>query len=132
MMEYVTFKSRHLREIVRLCLDEGWASYADPTTAPQGLTAPGSVVMVAVNERVVGYVQLQTDGVVHAHVSNIVVAPSHRRQGIGHRLIECAFELSGAKYLDLVSTEGADAFYRSFDHKVFPGFRIYPHRSPRA
>jgi len=75
-MEYVTFKSRHLREIVRLCLDEGWASYADPTTAPQGLTAPGSVVMVAVNERVVGYVQIQTDGVVHAHVSNIVVAPS--------------------------------------------------------
>ena len=44
MVVYVTFESRHLREIVRLCLDEGWTSYSDPTTALRGLTAPGSVV----------------------------------------------------------------------------------------
>jgi ribosomal protein S18 acetylase RimI-like enzyme len=132
MTNYENFEERHLRDIVHLCLEEGWTSYADAATALRGLTAPGSVVVVAVEERVVGYVQLLTDGAVHAHVSNIVVAPSHRRQGIGHRLIECAFELSGAKYLDLVSTEGADAFYQSFDHKAFPGFRIYPQRARRT
>jgi hypothetical protein len=47
MVNYVTFdEARHLREIVRLCLDEGWTSYADSTTALRGLTAPGSVVVV--------------------------------------------------------------------------------------
>jgi hypothetical protein len=51
---------------------------------------------------------------------------SHRQCRVGHQLLEQAFARSGAQYLDLVSTEGADAFYRSFDHKEFRGFRLYP------
>jgi len=39
-------------------------------------------------------------------------------------IVVVAFDRSGAKYVDLVSTEGSDDFYRAFDHQEFPGFRI--------
>ena len=132
-MRFEAFESRHLAEVVRLCVAEGWMSYAEPATALRALTAPGSIVVAAVEERgtVVGFVQLQTDGVVHAHVSIILVAASHRQCGIGRHLLEHAFARTGAQYLDLVSTEGEDGFYRSFDHKEFRGFRLYP-KSPAA
>jgi len=122
------FEPHHVAELVRLCVSEGWMSYADPVVALRALTAPGSIAVVAVEDggTVVGFVQLQSDGVVHAHVSNILVAPSHRRRRIGRRLLEHAFARSGAQYLDLVSTEGFDGFYRFFDHKEFRGFRLYP------
>ena len=129
-MRFEAFESRHLAEVVRLCMSEYWMSYADPAIALRAFTAPGSVVVVAVEDRgtVVGFVQLQSDGLVHAHVSNILVAASHRRRRIGRRLIEYAFARSGAQYLDLVSTEGMDGFYRCFDHEEFRGFRLYPGR----
>lgn len=127
-MRFEAFESRHLAEVVRLCVSESWMSYADPAIALRALTAPGSIAVVAVEDQgtVVGFVQLQSDGVVHAHVSNILVAASHRQRRIGRRLLEHAFVRSGARYLDLVSTEGVDGFYRSFDHKEFRGFRLYP------
>lgn len=103
-------------------------SYAEPATALRALTAPGCIVVVATDQTVIGFAQVQSDGAVHAHLSNILVAPSHRRRGIGRRLVEHAFGRSRALYLDLVSTEGAHDFYRSFVHKEFPGFRIYPGR----
>ena len=77
----------------------------------------------------VGFIQLQTDGAIHAHISNILVAPAARRAGVGRELVVRAFAASGAKYIDLVSTEGSDDFYRSFVHQEYPGFRLYPDRS---
>jgi len=126
-MRFEAFEPRHAAEVVRLCVAEGWMSYADPAVALRAFTAPGSIVVVAVEDRgrVVGFVQLQTDRVVHAHVSNILVAAPHRRSRIGRQLLEHAFAESGAQYLDLVSTEGLDGFYRAFDHKEFRGFRLY-------
>lgn len=128
MTRFEAFDPRHLSDVTRLCVSEGWNSYEDPAVALRALSAPGSIVVVAVEDSgsVVGFVQLQTDGEVHAHISNVLVALPYRRNGLGRRLLEHAFARSGARYLDLVSTEGADAFYRSFDHKEFPGFRIYP------
>jgi len=125
---YAALAQQYLDGVRRLCAAEGWTSYADATTAWRALTAPGCIVVVAIERDVVGFAQLQSDGIVHAHVSNIAVAASHRRQGIGRRLLEIAFERSGARYLDLVSTEGAHDFYRSFDHKEFSGFRLYPRK----
>ncbi len=83
--------------------------------------------MVALEgERVVGFAYLQSDGAIQAHLSLIGVLRSHRRRGIARRLVEEAFRRCGAERIDLVSTEGADDFYRSFMHLELPGFRIYP------
>jgi predicted N-acetyltransferase YhbS len=99
---------------------------ADAERTWRALTAPGTCTTVAVeDDRVVGLVQVQSDGVVQAHLSIIAVARDRRRGGIGRGLVGEAFERSGGQRLDLVSTEGADAFYEFFTHRRFPGFRLY-------
>jgi ribosomal protein S18 acetylase RimI-like enzyme len=64
-----------------------------------------------------------TDGEIHAYLANVVVAQGLRRQGKGKRLVEEAFARSGAERVDLYAGEGGDAFYQSFEHKPFPGYR---------
>ncbi len=129
-INYPRLKREHLEGIVELCKEEAWPSYLDAERTWRALTAPGVVTIVAVaGEQVVGFAYLQTDGEIQAHLTLIAVRPSYRLRGIGRRLVDEAFRESGAQYLNLVSTEGADDFYRSFAYRDFPGFRIYPAQS---
>lgn len=82
--------------------------------------------IVAVTDgTVAGFAQMQSYGVIQAHLSFIVVANTHRGKGIGRRLVEEAFRHSGGQRVDLLADTAAK-FYRSFSHKEMPGFRIYP------
>ena len=127
MIEYEDFEELHLQPLSDLAAIEGWDSFRDQELVRRVLTASGCIVVVAVDTgRPVGFIQIQSDGGIHAHISNILVAQTCRSQGVGRRLVEIAFDKSGAKYIDLVSTEGSDDFYRSFVHREFPGFRLYP------
>jgi ribosomal protein S18 acetylase RimI-like enzyme len=127
MIVYRLIQREDLNDILRLCEAEGWHSYTDdPDATWRALTAPGSTTMVAVEDRkVVGFAQMQSDGLIQAHLSIIAVDRSRRGSGIGRRLTEEAFVRCGGKRVDLLSTEGADDFYRSFPHKEHSGFRIY-------
>jgi predicted N-acetyltransferase YhbS len=77
---------------------------------------------------VVGFARLLTDGEIHAYLANVVVAHDQRRRGVGKRLVEEAFSHSRAERLDLFAGEGSDAFYQSFEHRTFPGYRLYLER----
>jgi ribosomal protein S18 acetylase RimI-like enzyme len=85
-------------------------------------------VVARAASKVVGFAYLQSDGVIQAHLSLIAMRSAYRRKGIARRLLETAFARSGAKRL--LSTEGAHDFYRSFEHRAHPGFRIFP-EAPR-
>jgi ribosomal protein S18 acetylase RimI-like enzyme len=122
-----TYTRDHLAGIVALCEAEGWPSFgADPDRAHAVLTAPGVTTVVALDgELVTGFAYALSDGHLTAYLSMMAVHHDYRRKGIGRDLIEHAFPLTGAERLDLV-TDTAGAFYRSFDHRTFEGFRIYP------
>ena len=124
----------HVSGIMTLCELEGWTSFLENRERTwQALTSPGVITLVAMQgPRVMGFVQMQTDGTIQAHLSNVAVDAAARRRGVGRRLVEEAFALSGAKRIDLVSTEGSEAFYRSFEHQSYPGYRIYPDGGERA
>ncbi len=93
------------------------------------MTAPGVTTIVAVEHgRVAGFIQVQSDTQVQGHVSLIAVANEFRRRGVARRLIAEAFARTGVQRFDLISTEGAEDFYRSLPHREHPGFRIYPSR----
>jgi ribosomal protein S18 acetylase RimI-like enzyme len=117
-----------LEPVLALCVEEDWPSYpADPVRANGVFNAPGVVSVVAeVDNRVVGFAYCQTDGAIQAHVSLLVVAASHRREGIAKGLLDFAFRHVGAGRMDLV-TDDAQDFYRSLPHREKSGFRIYPH-----
>lgn len=126
-MDVVPFDDEHLPGVVALARAEGWGSSEDPDRARAALTAPGVTTIVALEDgRVVGFAQLQSDGEVQAHLSNIAVDRRHRRRGTGRRLVEEALALAGGERIDLVSTEAGERFYASFPHFRLPGYRLYP------
>jgi ribosomal protein S18 acetylase RimI-like enzyme len=130
-LEFVPFTPAHLDGVLELCEAEGWESLpADRDRAVRALTGRGVVTVVASERgKVVGFARMLTDGAIHAYLANVVVAADARRRGIGKRLVEETFARSGAERVDLYAGENSDDFYRSFDHKTFPGYRIYPERS---
>jgi len=122
------YERGHLLGIVALCEAEGWPSFpADHERAHAVLTAPGVTAVVALDDdgEVIGFAYLQSDGHIQAHLSELAVSATHRRKGVGRALLEYAMPLTGAQRIDLV-TDTAEAFYSSFDHHTFKGFRIYP------
>jgi len=118
MIEYRLILEEDVAGVVELCAAEPWPSYVEnPKRTWNVLTAPGVTTVAAVDEgQVVGFIQMQSDGHIQAHISLILVAANRRRQGIGRQLVREAFRRSGAKRVDLI-TEDAHAFYRSFAHK---------------
>ncbi len=128
VIDYVPIAREHLDGVIPLCEIEQYPSYVkDAERTWRALTAPGVCTVVAVQDgRVVGFAQMQSDGLIQAHLTLVVVDRDLRRRGIGGKLVREAFARCGGQRVDLLSTEGADAFYRSFEHQEFPGFRIYP------
>ena len=127
-IEYVRLEREHLTGVVKLFEAEGWASYTeDPATTWRALTAPGSVVLVAVEDgAVVGIVQMLSDGVIQAFMTVLIVAPECRRRGVGRRLVEEAFARCGARRVDLSTDDETGDFYRTFRHRELRSFRLYP------
>ncbi len=131
-IDYVPIAREHLDGVIRLCEIEQYPSYIqDGERTWRALTAPGVCTVVAVQDgRVAGFAQMQSDGYIQAHLSLVVVDRDLRRRGIGRRLVREAFARCGGQRIDLLSTEGADAFYRAFAHQRFPGYRLYPQLEP--
>lgn len=127
-VELVPFAPEHLDAVLRLYGAEGWPSFPqDPALAERALTGPGVVSIVALESGgAVGCARLLTDGELDGYLCELVVSESARRRGVGRRLVEEAFARSGARRLDLLAEEGSEDFYRSFRHRSFPGYRLYP------
>jgi len=128
MIRYELISRDYLPGIISLCEAEGYESYTeDAELTWRALTAPGVTTVVAVEgDSIPGFAQMQSDGHIQAHLSLVVVAASHRRQGTGRKLIEKALSGAGGKRVDLV-TDTADDFYHSFKHQDhWHGYRIYP------
>jgi ribosomal protein S18 acetylase RimI-like enzyme len=126
-MDYVPYERSHLDGLIALCVAEGWPTFAeDFERAHRVLTASGTTTLVAVGgDRVVGYAQIQSDGEIQAHLSNIVVDRAFRRSGIARELVTRAFEIAGGIRVDLI-TDSAEGFYADFAHRRLSGFRIFP------
>lgn len=122
----VPFELQHASGVAAVCRELGWPSYADNEVAARGCSAPGVSTFVAVaDDKVVGFAQVLSDGLVQAYLSLVGVLGPWRRQGIGRQLIIAGFKASGARRLDLLTDDG-HKFYRTFAHKEKSGFRIYP------
>jgi len=97
-----------------VCRSLGWDSYADEDVCRRGCQAPGVSTFVAIaGGAVVGFAQVLSDGVVQGYLAQVAVLERFRRRGIARRLVDAAFEASGARRLDLLSDDAQD-FYRSF------------------
>jgi ribosomal protein S18 acetylase RimI-like enzyme len=118
------FARAHLDGLIRLVAAEGWAEYADdPERTHRALSAPGVTTLVALaGEQVIGVIQVQSDGVIQAHVSMLLIAPEWRDHGIGSRLLCEGLERAGGLKLDIrTRTEG---YYERLGATRSLGFRL--------
>ncbi len=118
------FARVHLDELTALVAAEGWTEYTeDVERTYRALTAPGVTTLVAtVDGRVVGAIQAQSDGVIQAHVSMLLIGRSWRGIGLGSRLLREALERAGGLQLDIrTRTEG---YYERLGASRSLGFRL--------
>ena len=118
------FAQAHLDRLMALVAAEGWTEYTeDVERTNRALTAPGVTTLVAiVGERVVGAIQVQSDGVIQAHVSMLLIDRSSRGTGLGFRLLREGLERAGGLQLDIrTRTEG---YYERLGASRSLGFRL--------
>lgn len=120
----VPYTPEHRPGVIALFAAELWPSYTrDPERTCAALRAPGVTSLVALDgDVVVAIVQVQSDGAIQAHLSTLVVARTHRRRGIGRRLLADALARAGGERMDLLSI--ADDFYGSMTNRRFSGWRL--------
>lgn len=128
MVDVGAFAEVHLEGVLELCRRQHWPSLPeDPARALRVLRAPGVTTVVACDHQaVVGFAQLLSDGEIQAYLALLLVAEGYRRQGIARRLVDDALRRAGGVRLDLLSDRDSTGFYRSFPHRAYPGFRVYP------
>jgi ribosomal protein S18 acetylase RimI-like enzyme len=114
----------HLDGLIALVAAEGWAEYADDAERMyRALTAPGVTTLVAIaGGRVVGGIQIQSDGFIQAHVSMLLIDRDWRGRGLGSRLLREGLKRAGGQQLDVrTRTEG---YYERLGASRSLGFRL--------
>jgi GNAT superfamily N-acetyltransferase len=118
------FARAHLDALIALVSAEGWAEYSDDVQRTyRALTAPGATTLVAIADgRVAGVIQVQSDGVIQAHVSMLLIDRKWRGAGLGTRLLREGLERAGGLRLDIrTRTEG---YYERLGASRSVGFRL--------
>ena len=65
-------------------------------------------------DRLVGFVNLPWDGLVHAWIQDVMVADSHRRSGVGRQVVAAAVEgarSAGCEWLHVDFDDDLEPFY---------------------
>jgi ribosomal protein S18 acetylase RimI-like enzyme len=118
------FAQAHLDGLIALIAAEGWAEYADDVERTyRALRGPGVTTLVAIAERrIVGAIQVQSDGAIQAHVSMLLIDREWRGHGLGSRLLREGLERAGGLWLDIrTRTEG---YYEHLGASRSLGFRL--------
>jgi ribosomal protein S18 acetylase RimI-like enzyme len=118
------FTHAHLDGLIALVAAEGWTEYAnDVERTHRALTAPGVTTLVAIaGGDLVGAIQIQSDGLIQAHVSMLLIAESSRGVGLGSSLLRHGLERAGGLRLDIrTRTEG---YYERLGASRSLGFRL--------
>jgi ribosomal protein S18 acetylase RimI-like enzyme len=114
----------HLDGLIALVAAEGWTEYTEDTERTRrALTAPGVTTVVALAEgRVVGAIQVQSDGAIQAHVSMLLIGRDQRGRGLGTALLREGLERAGGLWIDVrTRTEG---YYERLGGSRSLGYRI--------
>ena len=114
----------HLDGLIALVAAEGWSEYAeDAERTHRALSARGVTTLVALADgRVVGAIQVQSDGVIQAHVSMLLIDPEWRGRRLATRLLSEGLEHAGGLRLDIrTRTEG---YYERLGASRSLGFRL--------
>ena len=118
------FTRAHLDGLIALVAAEGWNEYTDDAERTyRALSSRGVTTLVALaDERVVGAIQVQSDGLIQAHVSLLLIDREWRGRRLGSALLREGLKRAGGLRLDIrTRTEG---YYERLGASRSLGFRL--------
>jgi ribosomal protein S18 acetylase RimI-like enzyme len=118
------FARAHLDGLIALIAAEGWTEYTEDTERTyRALSARGVTTLVAVADgRVVGAIQVQSDGVIQAHVSMLLIDRDWRGRRLGSGLLREGLDRAGGLWVDVrTRTEG---YYERLGASRSLGYRL--------
>ncbi|MCK4871755.1 MAG: GNAT family N-acetyltransferase [Phycisphaerales bacterium] len=95
---------------------EGWPNPPSPATHLQILRSSAHIVLAIDDERnrVIGFINAISDGILSAYIPLLEVLPEHRRQGVGTELVSRMLGTFHDLYMiDLTCDPGTQPFYES-------------------
>jgi len=118
------FREEHFEALQALCQAEGWTSFVTRPDEALAAMQNSQVALVALWEgRVVGYLRAISDGFITTYLAEILVSQEARGKHIGKALLDVCHTMYPRTRIDLLSTESADGFYKSYGFRNYPGFR---------
>ena len=115
-----------LENVLHLYQAVGWTNYTyQPQMLEKSLSHSLAIYLALDGDAVVGLVRLVGDGFSSVFVQDLIVLPSHQRQGIGSALMKEALgDYKDAYQVQLVTdqTEKTLGFYRSLGFKTLSTF----------
>jgi GNAT superfamily N-acetyltransferase len=100
-----------------LFLTTGWNEtyQATPETLAKAVANSAFYISAYDGDELVGFGRVVTDGILHAMIYEMIIAPTHQRQGIGSviitRLVDYCLEL-GIADIQLFCAKGKAGFYQ--------------------
>lgn len=110
--------------IQKLYEQEGWMSFINRSDEALEAWKNSAIALIAVHgDTIVGLVRALTDGRITTYIAEIIVDTNYRGNGIGKALLDICHGLYPYTRFDLLSTEGADEFYKNNNFRIVTGFR---------
>lgn len=104
-------------QLLKLYNDAGWTAYTNDSESLENAIKNSLYVLIAIQgEELVGLVRVVGDGFTIAYIQDILVLKSHKRQGIGTKLIATVLEkFSDIRQKVLLTDENQETrlFYES-------------------
>ncbi len=107
----------------------GWTSPPTAQEHLQLLKGSSHVVLATDRERVVGFINALSDGILAAYIPLLEVLPPYQGRGIGTQLASRMLKILNSRYMvDLICDRPLEAFYGRFGMKPAFGMAVRNNR----
>ncbi len=115
MIDYKIYDEAMNNTIIADGFFENWAIYPDKNKHRQILLRSYRAIVAIDDNKIIGFINIISDGVLSAYIPLLEVIPEYRNRGIGIKLVELAIEEMKEIYmLDLSCDDNLLAFYKKF------------------
>lgn len=103
---------------------EQWSNLVAKEQDTKQAWANSSVAVIAeINGQVVGCLRGLTDGFISLYICELLVSPTHRKLGIGKKLMQFVHSQYPQTRLELLASSTSRSFYEAQGYRPFYGFR---------
>ncbi|MGE9213254.1 GNAT family N-acetyltransferase [Exiguobacterium aurantiacum] len=118
------YEERDFEQIQVLNETEGWSQLVRQHELTKQAWRQSNVAYVVESEgQVIAYLRGLTDTTVSLYVCELLIAASHRRLGIGERLLSHVHALYPETRLEVLASASSHTYYEKLNFRPFYGYR---------